>query len=103
VSFAIYKDTLLSIFKLLMVIFFFKSFQYFQESPMPEPSELFTNVYAKGLGVEVLFLSTFFIYFLLSPSSMLLFLVSSILRRKQSLNAMRYQLYKLAAGSRIYG
>ena len=78
-SFAIYKDTLLSIFKLLMV-FFFKSFEYFQESPMPEPSELFSNVYAKGLGVEVLFLSTFSIYFLLSPSSMLLFLVFSILR-----------------------
>lgn len=30
-------------------------FQLFlQESPMPEPSELFTNVYVKGLGVEVI-------------------------------------------------
>lgn len=24
-----------------------------QESPMPDPSELFSNVYAKGLGTEV--------------------------------------------------
>lgn len=24
-----------------------------QESPMPDPSELFTNVYVKGFGVEV--------------------------------------------------
>lgn len=29
-------------------------FTYFQESPMPEPSELFTNVYVKGYGVEVI-------------------------------------------------
>lgn len=29
----------------------------FQESPMPEPSELFTNVYVKGYGVEVIFIS----------------------------------------------
>lgn len=28
---------------------------FFQESPMPEPSELFTNVYVKGYGVEVNF------------------------------------------------
>lgn len=29
-----------------------------QESPLPDPSELFSNVYVKGLGVEVqLFLS----------------------------------------------
>lgn len=25
----------------------------FQESPMPDPPELFTNVYVKGFGVEV--------------------------------------------------
>lgn len=28
-------------------------FSYFQESEMPDPSDLFTNVYVKGLGVEV--------------------------------------------------
>lgn len=33
---------------------------------MPDPPELFTNVYAKGYGVEVLFLSTISVYFLLS-------------------------------------
>lgn len=47
---------------------------------MPDPSELFTNVYAKGLGVEVLFLSTISVYFLLSTVLLLLFLVSSLLR-----------------------
>lgn len=26
----------------------------FQESPMPEPSELFTNIYVKGVGAEVI-------------------------------------------------
>lgn len=26
---------------------------HLQESPMPDPSELFTNVYVKGFGVEV--------------------------------------------------
>lgn len=30
---------------------------HFQESPMPDPSELFTNVYVKGFGVEVDFIS----------------------------------------------
>jgi hypothetical protein len=39
----------------LMPLFFFFPFQLFlQESPMPDPSELFTNVYVKGLGVEVI-------------------------------------------------
>ena len=29
----------------------------FQESPVPEPSELFTNMYVKDCGVEVLILA----------------------------------------------
>lgn len=36
----------------------------FQESPMPDPSELFTNVFVKGLGTEVdLILHPFFFLF----------------------------------------
>ena len=29
----------------------------FQENPLPDPSELFTNVYVKGFGTEVFFIS----------------------------------------------
>jgi hypothetical protein len=46
---------LFGILKFSMVLMPFFSFQLFlQESPMPDPSELFTNVYVKGLGVEVI-------------------------------------------------
>lgn len=31
-------------------------FLFYQESPMPDPSELFTNVYVKGFGIEVSFM-----------------------------------------------
>ena len=41
------------------MVYFLLFFQCFQESPMPEPHELFTNVYAKGYGVEVQFFSSF--------------------------------------------
>lgn len=30
----------------------------FQENPLPDPSELFTNVYVKGFGTEVLVISS---------------------------------------------
>lgn len=33
----------------------FASFCDIQESPMPDESELFTNVYVKGYGVEVIY------------------------------------------------
>lgn len=29
----------------------------FQENPLPDPSELFTNVYVKGFGTEVFIVS----------------------------------------------
>jgi hypothetical protein len=35
-------------------LLFFPFQLFLQESPMPDPSELFTNVYVKGLGVEVI-------------------------------------------------
>jgi hypothetical protein len=36
-------------------------FSYFQESQVPDPSDLFTNVYVKGLGVEVKIISSLLI------------------------------------------
>ena len=40
----------------------FAVFLFYQESPMPDPSELFTNVYVKGFGIEVNFISFLFIH-----------------------------------------
>ena len=39
-------------------------FLFYQESSMPEPSELFTNVYVKGFGIEVNFMSLILVLFL---------------------------------------
>jgi hypothetical protein len=46
---------LLDHFELSMLFFLLTIciFEYLQESPMPDVSELFTNVYVKGFGVEV--------------------------------------------------
>ena len=43
-------------------LLFFPFQLFLQESPMPDPSELFTNVYVKGLGVEVIKVSFLFDY-----------------------------------------
>ena len=39
-------------------------FPIFQESPMPDPSDLFANVYVKGLGAEVLISSLFITHYM---------------------------------------
>ena len=39
--------------KLVVLITYIYMYWYLQESPMPDASELFTNVYVKGFGVEV--------------------------------------------------
>lgn len=40
---------------------FYFLFSDFQESQLPDPSDLFTNVYVKGLGVEVIIISSLLI------------------------------------------
>lgn len=58
------------------------SYLAFQESPMPDPSELFTNVYVKDFGVEVhIFYFYFFwvnIYFILRYSAFVFLFLSIV-------------------------
>lgn len=47
---------------LLICLTHFAVYLFHQESPMPDPSELFTNVYVKGYGIEVNVMPFLFIH-----------------------------------------
>jgi hypothetical protein len=98
ISFAISKDTLLNIFKLLMVIFFFNPSNISRRVQCLILLNSLPMCMRKVMELRYSFFPPFLFIFCCPLSLLLLFLVSSILRPEywnQSLNAMRYQLIKI--------